>query len=355
MRTFGLLLLSATCSFASPIYSIAVIQSPIGWSNVDLSGINDSGQVVGWGYNGTNDQVFIATASGSIAVPLVSGWIGAAGDSINDSGQVTGFGLSSQAFVGTSSGSAAIPLPVGWSFSFGYAISDSGQVTGALQNANNTAQAFIGTASGVTTIPLANGLSSAQSFAINNSGQVTGATYNGTISPTNRQAFIGTTSGSTTIPLLSGWTSSVGTAINDSGQVAGYGFNGTRNQAFIGTASGMSPIPLPSGATFSSNVFQGSLNGSAEVVGYSDSGWWNWDASDGTQLLNAFVPAGWDITFVSGISNNGLILAQASFDGGPLENVELAPESPEPASGLLAGAGLLLLVYARRRGKLGCR
>jgi hypothetical protein len=45
MGAFGLLLLSASCFFAIPIYSVAVIQSPVGWSNVVMSGINDSGQV----------------------------------------------------------------------------------------------------------------------------------------------------------------------------------------------------------------------------------------------------------------------------------------------------------------------
>jgi hypothetical protein len=118
----------------------------------------------------------------------------------------------------------------------------------------------------------------------------------------------------TSIPLANGFASAQGDAINNSGQV-------------------------------------GSFNGSAEVVGYSDAGWWDWDAADGTQLLNAFVPAGWDITLVSGISNNGLILAQGSFDGGAAENVELAPESPELATGLLAGTGLALLAFARRRAR----
>lgn len=90
-----------------------------------------------------------------------------------------------------------------------------------------------------------------------------------------------------------------------------------------------------------------SLNDLGVVVGYSDAGGWIWDASDGTQLLNNLVPAGWDVAEALSISDNGLILAQASFDGGPLEYVELDP-APEPRTYSLVGVGLLLLGFARR-------
>jgi len=360
VRKFGLILLSATCSFASPIYSVAVLPPPISANLLlgpQMFGINDSGQAVGYANDNEALQAIIATPSGSAFVPLLSGWGDTSAEGINNLGQVVGSGnngngSTQQAFVGTASGMTAIPIPTGWGSTFGFGINNLGQVAGYGVNSSDYYQAFIGTASGVTAIPQLSGWSNTTVNGINNLGQVTGSVEDST----TQQAIVGTASGLTLIPLVSGWTLSVGAAINDSGQVAGFGNNGANanDQAFIGTVSGSTAIPLPPGATLSM-VFFGSLNASGEVVGYSDAGGWIWDASDGTQLLNLFVPAGWNITDAISISNNGLILAEGSFEGGAAQYVELAPDSPEPAAGLLAGTGLALLAFARRRAKFGRR
>jgi hypothetical protein len=143
------------------------------------------------------------------------------------------------------------------------------------------------------------------------------------------------------------FTSSFAEAINASGEVAGYTYNGTIDEAFIGTASGSTAIPLPAGAT-SAFISGQSLNDSGVLVGGSSAGGWIWSSLDGTVLLSTLVPAGWDIEGANSISNNGLILAYASYNGGPGEYVELAP-TPEPATDLLAGAGLIAAAFARRR------
>jgi hypothetical protein len=297
-------------------------------------------------------QAFIGNPSGSTAIPLLSGWR-EYGLAINASGQVVGSGINPlgayQAFIGITSGSTAILPPSGWTGANGDAINASGQVAGYGTNSSGNSQAFIGS----TAIPLPSGWTSAIGEGINASGQVTGYGNNGS----TNQAFIG----STAIPLPIGWTTAEGLAINTSGQVAGFGNNGSANQAFIFTSSGNTAIPLPTGVS-SVTVTEQSLNDSGVVVGSSSYGTqvgWIWDASDGTQLLNNLVPSGWVISNAISISDSGLILAQGSFDGGATEYVELSPaassSTPEPGTCLLAGAGLLLLAFARRTASRRCR
>jgi hypothetical protein len=108
------------------------------------------------------------------------------------------------------------------------------------------------------------------------------------------------------------------------------------------TASGITAIPLPQGATtlnFVGPVI--SINNHGTVTGSSDAGAWTWSSSQGTVLLNSQVPAGWNISQVSGINDNGVILAYASFNSGLVQQVELIPS---PLSGTPAPSTLLLLL-----------
>jgi hypothetical protein len=291
-------------------YTVSVIPFPSGAPNGDMVGINNSGRVAGTAYY---------------------------------------YGPTEQAFIGGPTGSAVIPVPV-----LSSAINASGQVAGEGTNGAGNGQAFIGTTSGSTAIPYPAGWTSSGAVGVNDSGQVVGFAFNGAI----EQAFIGTISGSAVIPMLTGWTFAEGIAINASGQVAGeafYGFVGGPSQAFIGAASGITLIPLPAGAT-SATVSGASLNDSGVVVGGSLSGGWIWDASHGTQLLNSMVPSG-NISSAISISQNGLILAQGSFNGGTVPYVELVPTglvptTPAPGTGFLAVAGLLLVFAWRFRSRL---
>lgn len=201
-------------------------------------------------------------------------------------------------------------------------------------------------------IPLPAGWSYASGYGINNSGQVTGYLANivGGQGPT--MPFIGAISGSTVLPLPSGWSSATGYAINDSGQVAGSGTNTASNgQAFIGTISSSAAIPFPPGAS-SAGASSQSINNSGSVVGSSNVGGWIWDPTNGTRLLNALVPSGWNITNGVSISNNGLILAQGSLNGGTSQYVELLPAmppaTPVPAAWVLVAIGLGMLPVIRR-------
>ena len=92
LRTMFVLFTTAAVSTASNIYSVSPIHFPSGFTNVSMCGINNSGQVAGYGANSADLQhAFIGTTSGSTTIPLPFGWSGAYGTAINASGQVAGY------------------------------------------------------------------------------------------------------------------------------------------------------------------------------------------------------------------------------------------------------------------------
>jgi hypothetical protein len=357
LRWFIGLVFSAVALAGS--YTVSVILPPSGFNIANMAGINNSGQAAGTAYTGTTSQAFIGSPSGSTLIPVPAGLSGAGGSGINNFGQVAGYGGAGinpqvfRAFIGTTSGSTLIPLPTGWTTASGSAINDSGQVAGTGCITCPNFLPFIGTISGSTAIPSPPCCETA--WAINASGQVAGW------SELVDRAYIGSTvSGSTLIPLPSGWSDASGYAINDSGQVAGNGNNSQsgNSQAFIGTALSSTGIPLPAGAS-GAEVTYACLNDAGVVVGGSDAGGWIWSSARGTQLLNGMVPSGWNITDALSISQNGIILAQGSFNGGTVQYVELVPAAPAttpttpaPGTGFLAGVGLLLVFAWRFRSRL---
>jgi uncharacterized membrane protein len=324
-----------------------------------MSGINNAGNVAGYGYNGMFFRAFIGSISGSTLIPLPPGWASAQGYAINNVGQVAGSGGPSndtttyQAFIGTGSGASIIPLPSGWSASDGVAINDAGQVAGFVcNNACGHTQAFIGTLSVAALIPNPSGyIGYTQGRAINSSGQVAATAI------TPFQAFIGTVLSASLIPVPNGGYAyaTIARGINDFGLTVGDAFVPATviEQGFIGTPSGSMLIPLPTGAS-SSNAR--AINDSGVVVGDSNVGAWEWSASTRTRLLNTMVPTQWNLSNAMSISQNGRILAYGSLNGGASQFVELIPvglpTTPAPRTGLLVIAGLLLVVAWRFRHRL---
>jgi hypothetical protein len=292
---FGVL--ATAFGYSATLYAVTPINVPY---DVILNSLNNAGQVAGFANccGSGEPQAYLGTAAGGSVIPLPAGWTSAYGYGLNDSGQVVGWGynsaLQAQGFVATASGSTPIPSspPV-------YAINDSGQVLG---------DGVIGTAAGTTTIP---GIGFVGT-AINNSGQIAG-NYD---TQTTSQGVIGTAAGVTLIPLPSGWTESVVNGLNDDGQVTGWLFNGVVERAYIGNASGDVLIPLPAGATSSDGL---SINDQGQVVGTSDLGDWTWDPINGTQLLSNLVIGGGFVADGPGVINNeGQILdvvQSANVDG----------------------------------------
>lgn len=318
-------------------YDIAVIPPPDGFTSFfQAYGINNSGQVAGTGVIGNTVQAFVGSPKGSLPVPLPVGYDYSRVFGINSFGQVAGYvatttpPIKTQAFIGTPGDATLIPLPTGWTTSNAYGVNDSGVTVGAggTDPDGPTFRVFIGSAA----VPLApewtsGFLPESCGYTINNSGQIVGYVTSGS----NTSPFIGTAEGVNLIHPPRGWIfASVGYGLNDAGEVAVLGSSGTNSQVFVYTATGTQPVPLPSGATTVAINGYSNMNNAGTVVGWSDAGAWIWQDSQGTVLLNTLVPSGWNVTDALGISDNGLILARASFEGGASQFVELLPD-PHPA------------------------
>jgi hypothetical protein len=286
-----------------------------------MTGLNNNGQVVGYGLSGGLIQPFVTSVTSSASVPVPSPYESAYGYAINDSGQVAGIaytGGSGQGFIGNTSGGSLIPVLPHSVAVVVYGLNNSGMVTG-YSNINATT-AFIANTSSVTAVPFPSGVVEISGTAINASGQITGwAAGTATVGPGNAQPYVGTTSGITLVPTLSNWTQAYGDSINSSGQIAGYAglFGSANTQAFTGNTSGVTAIPFPSGYTTATvSQYQGSLNDSGLVVGQAGTSphtvGWIWSASTGTVLLNTLLPPGTTVTNAIAINNNGLILAAGS-------------------------------------------
>jgi uncharacterized protein (TIGR03437 family) len=364
LRITVLFPLLSVAALAGSDYTVVVIPPPSGFTITAAAGINNSGQVAGTSTNGSITQAFVGSPSGSTLIPLPAGWTGSQGAAINASGVVAGDlrGAPPQsipgAFIGTPSGTTLLPLPPvdGTAYSSALSVNDNNQVGG-------TAVAFgpfayLATTSAALTVvgpyPYGGGFGSSQ--AVNQSGQVAGFevfAYGSDLPYV--YVFFGSPSATVSIPAPPGtlsfaaaqnaFSSTLG--LNDVGQIAVTGRAGTQTvyrgvlppfeiqQAAFGTAAGTAFLPPPPGASgWTSSVGPQSINNSAVVVGVGDSptrsGGWIWDATNGTRLLTTMVPAGWTVSNAISISNNGLILAQASFQGGASQFVELVPTLPVP-------------------------
>jgi hypothetical protein len=252
--------------------------------------------------------VFVGSPSGSTLIPYIGPLYGVY--TINASGQVVGTTSGGQGFIASTSGSSLFPL-----YSTGVGINDSGQVTGESPNG----QAYFGTPAAFALIPFPAGWTWTAGAAVNNLGQVAGNGSGG--------MFIGTTQTSTPIPSPTNSFGATVFCINNSGQVVGDWGDLQATQVFIATTAGYTLIPFPIGGTYST-VTYGCLNDAGMVVGSGTFGGWIWDAAGGLVMLTELVPAGWTVDNAISISNNGLILAQAQYNGGALEYVVLSPTGP---------------------------
>ena len=315
--------------------------------------INAAGQVVG--YSDTSDGVFHAflytgtPGSGGAMADLgtLPGGLHSYANGINDSGQVVGFGYhintlglseaSAFLYTGTpGSGGVMHDLgTLGGTESSAAAINDSGKITGGAQTSSGVAHAFLYTGTpGVNgqmiDLGTLSGGSSSGGAAINTSGQVAGAAY----TPNGRsRAFLytgtpGVDGQMFDLGTLPGMFDSGGSAINDRGQVAGYsqGVSAFFRRAFLYTGT-----PGVDGQMIDLDAWL--------------------DANNPTE------GAKWQLNAAHALSNTGLITGDGFYNDGPggltdgsrdflLDASALVV--PEPASAiLLAIAGLAML--ARRR------
>src|SRR5262245_14083131 len=73
-------------------YKVTPISPPPGFTNVVPTDINNHGQIVGYGFNGTTTQPFIADTQTFTPIALPPRFVNGFGMAINGSGQVTGYG-----------------------------------------------------------------------------------------------------------------------------------------------------------------------------------------------------------------------------------------------------------------------
>jgi probable HAF family extracellular repeat protein len=281
-------------------------------------GVNASGQVTGYGYYaflGTSNHAFCYSGGTMTDVGNVVGVSDCYGMAIADNGTIAGYKNSGspRAFI-YSSGTTLTDLdllPGGTAKNVAYAINSAGtKVAGSVYTAGNKANAAIwnGTTLATVIAPIYAGGNSV-AFGINSNGDVTGLT-NTTSSVTAPFIYSGGTM--TALPGLGG-TGGRGLAINDIGQVVGYASisGSATNRAFVYSGGVMTNLSDP-----------------AVVTNFT-----GWDRLD----------QAWDI------NSSGCIVGYGTTTGGLQRGFLLTPV-PEPATLLLATAGLVsLLAYAWRK------
>ena len=242
------------------------------------SGINNSGQVAGYGWNSDDTILHAFLYSNGSMQDL--GTLAGGGTSwaygINNNGQVVGYSGNDAFLWQSSSGMqdlGTLPAPYNY-YSVANAINDSGQVVGYATNSNGAAHVFLWqSGSGMQD------LGSGAATSINDNGQVVGQSGNdaflwqsgsgmkdlGTLSAgtgwsaaygiNNDGLIVGESNGDAfiysngvmqdlnlLIPSNSDWTLEEATGINDSGQIVGEGVNPSgQPEAFL-----LTPTPEPS-------------------------------------------------------------------------------------------------------------
>jgi probable HAF family extracellular repeat protein len=231
----------------------------LGGSDSEANGINDSGQVVGWANTTTGQDAFLYSNGQLTDVGGLPGATASAATAINDSGQIVGYSSIS----GGSGGGVITPnaflyeagkfidLGTPSERSSAYGINALGQVVGS-----NGGHGFLwdnGVMMDLGTLP-DDDTSLAES--INDSGQIVGyATESGGFGNTPSHAFLyenGVMSDlNSLLPANSGWVLNTATAIDNAGDIVGMGtlnglFHGYRlNTAFPNPTPTPTPTPSP--------------------------------------------------------------------------------------------------------------
>jgi probable HAF family extracellular repeat protein len=365
-----------------------------GWSNVFATGINASGQVVGYafndGYNGTSFtdtyQAFVTGADGvgMTAIPTLGGsWSKATG--INDNGWVVGTsatttstpGGDTRGFVMEGAGAAPRSLGTLAGPSTANGISADGRIVGAYTSPATTQRAYMTDANGGAIHDIGTlGGSNSTAYGVNGEGRVVGTseyrTYSDGTWPRSR-AFMTGYGGDVMMPIaVAGYdmssadTHSVATAINEQGTMVGNSasFVGDRGRAFIAGRDGIGRVL---------NLYD---MGSFEMHGA-------WKLTSEASALNAlgqvvgsyyFTVNMMDHAFITGANGLGLIdintlsftnLAESARDflffsatgindsgqfitNGTNGHAYLVTPVPEPAAVLMMVCGLGWLVWRRR-------
>ena len=343
--------LSVASASANAGYNFSFLDT-LGGTYNSATGINDSGQVVGWSMT-TLDTERHATLWNNGTVTDIGNPVGSSSaSSINASGQVamsqtppppyTSFqstekavvwfnGTQTTAFGGTAAG-----------------INASGNLVGSTSESYPNARAW----DGVNVINPATDSPSSSANAINDSGQIVGWAYHFGGGP---RAFLW--NGSVTVDLGTlGGLNSFANSINNSGQVVGAAdtSSGERHATIWNNG-----VATDLGTFGGASSYANGINTSGQIVGAYIGGAALW--SDGTFTdLNSFlsasdVAAGWRLASANAINDSGSIVGYASNNllgitsqAFLLSSVAAVPEA-DTSGMLLIGIGLLSFVARRSK------
>jgi predicted chitinase len=221
------------------------------------TGINNSGQIVGYYYDDSGDQHGFLKGSGGYST-LDAGGVDTRAYGINDSGKIVGWfdnGSSTQGFV--EQGGKYTTLDVlGAGGALPYGINDKGQIVGE-DDASGRAQGFLLDSRGFTLFDVP-GAAGTEAQGINNSGEIVGV-YQDALG--HNHGFVKVSGGFITLDVLGTGTWAYG--INDSGQVVGNTLDDPAGD-FHGLVADPGPVPKsvqpdaahPGGLVVTYEVFQ---------------------------------------------------------------------------------------------------
>ena len=230
-----------------------------------LTGINNLGQISGYGGAGEVQSGFVLNSNGTVTTVFESGSTDTKTLGINDSGQVvgtfTGMG-GSRAYFGTPSVLTPISVPGATSTPQANGINISGDIVGIF-NAGGSTHGFLDKSGTFTTIDFP-GSSASQALGINAAGQIVGTFTTGGV----QGAFLDNAGVFTplNIPGTLSTTSVLG--INDHGDIAGWYNSATGATGFLDIGGVLTTIVYPG----ASQTYVYGLNNADQLVGtYADS------------------------------------------------------------------------------------
>jgi probable HAF family extracellular repeat protein len=307
------LIMADPVAFAQITYWVTDLGALPSGSYSTASGINNSGQVVG----------YASTSSGAGHAFLYSGGImtdlGATeATGINNSGQVVGWATTSSGASHAFLYSGGIMTDLGTTEATG--INNSGQVVGFYVVGYPSDKIYAWLYSGGVRTNLGNlpGGTGSYAYGINDNGQVVGQGYN--VSSGQQHAFLNSGGTMTDLGTLPGYPiSSIAYGINNNGQVVGASVARTNSHAFLYSGSTMTDLGTLPGGT--GGVAEG-INNSGQVVGYASTSSGAGHAflySGGIMTdLNSLIPtnSSWTLGFAYGINDNGQIVGQGTSPSG---------------------------------------
>ena len=342
------LLAMAVGADAAVKYEVIDLGIQDGYLSSLATGINESGQIVG--YNWKSDYEAIAFAWDSINGMTSLGDLGGGGSAahaINNNGQIVGVSLNTngnqEAFTWDSVNGMVGLGDFGGKYSIAEDINDNGVIVGSSVTLSGQTEGFVYDPVEGMQVFNAYGTSSTKIRGINNNGLITGV---GTNIDGDNKAFIFDITDGLTVTEIDTVGVSFGNKINDNGIVSGWtAMSNGLPEGFISDGVTITKVGIL-GST--SNLF--SINNDGQAVGYdlvngSDERGLYFDGELGLVYLDDLIdPAsGWAMGQARSINNNGMIVGQATNSLGEVHAVLLNPV-PEPATlSMVALGGLALL------------